>query len=144
MYAAAELPMPAEWDFADIYREHHRRVYNLRSYLLNSRDAAEDAVHEVFLRVHRKIETYDPALPFSNWVLKVAGKSTFRERFKEMSLVLGRESRSRGMWEAISSGLGSLSRQTDRLAGVSGVLARPWLWVRAPGWSMTAHFLAQI
>jgi len=72
MYATAELPMPTEWNFADIYREHHRRVYNLCAYLLKSRDAAEDAVHEVFLRVHHKIETYDPAFPFSNWVLKVA------------------------------------------------------------------------
>jgi RNA polymerase sigma-70 factor (ECF subfamily) len=72
MYATAEVPMPIEWDFEEIYREHRRKVYNLCAYLLNSRDAAEDAVHEIFLRVHRKFETYDPSFPFSNWILKVA------------------------------------------------------------------------
>jgi RNA polymerase sigma-70 factor (ECF subfamily) len=72
MYATAELPMSNQHDFADIYREHHRRVFSLCAYLLNSRDAAEDAANEVFLRAQRKIETYDPALPFSNWILKVA------------------------------------------------------------------------
>ena len=64
--------MPAELDFEAIYQEHHRKVYNLCAYLLNSRDAAEDAAHEVFLRAHRKMDTYDPALPFSTWILKVA------------------------------------------------------------------------
>lgn len=72
MYVIAETPMPEEPDFEALYREHHRKVYNLCAYLLNSRDAAEDAAHEVFLRVHRKMETYDPAHSFSNWILKVA------------------------------------------------------------------------
>jgi RNA polymerase sigma-70 factor (ECF subfamily) len=72
MYATAELPMSTEWDFDDTYREHYRRVFNLCAYLLKSRDKAEDAVHEVFLRAQRRIETYDPALPFSNWILKIA------------------------------------------------------------------------
>jgi RNA polymerase sigma-70 factor (ECF subfamily) len=89
MYATVELPMPTEWDFADNYREHRRRVYNLCAYLLHSRDAAEDAVHEVFLRVHRKIDSYDPALPFSNWILKVASNhcvDILRRRGKEKRL----------------------------------------------------------
>jgi len=64
--------MSTKWDFAGSYREHHRRVFNLCAYLLNSREAAEDAAHEVFLRVQRSIETYDPALPFSKWILKIA------------------------------------------------------------------------
>jgi len=72
MYAIAELPMPIDRDFSEIYREYHRRVLNLCAYLLNSRDAAEDAANEVFLRIQRKYETYDPALSFSNWILKIA------------------------------------------------------------------------
>lgn len=72
MYATAESPMLTEPDFSDIYREHHRRVYNLCAYLLNSRDAAEDAAHEVFLRARRRMETYDPAFPFSKWILRIA------------------------------------------------------------------------
>ena len=72
MYALAERLMDTEQDFEDIYREHHRKVFNLCAYLLNSLNAAEDAAHEVFLRVQRRMDTYDPALPFSSWILKVA------------------------------------------------------------------------
>jgi RNA polymerase sigma-70 factor (ECF subfamily) len=72
MNATAELPMPTEPDFDDIYRSHHRRVYNLCAFLLNSGDAAEDAAHEVFIRVQRRIETYNPDYSLSNWILKIA------------------------------------------------------------------------
>src|SRR5262249_13198024 len=58
--------------FADIYKTHYRRVFSLCRYLLNSFDAAEDATHEVFLRAHRKLATYDPALPLSSWLLGIA------------------------------------------------------------------------
>ncbi|HTY61520.1 MAG TPA: RNA polymerase sigma factor [Acidobacteriota bacterium] len=72
MDAIAERLMTTEQTFADIYQEHHRRVLNLCSYLLNSQNAAEDAAHEIFMRAQRRIETYDPALPFSSWIMKVA------------------------------------------------------------------------
>ncbi len=72
MYVLAEPDMSSETEFEDIYSEHHRRVYNLCAYLLNSREAAQDAAHEVFMRAHRKMDTYNPALPFSKWILKVA------------------------------------------------------------------------
>ena len=67
MNATAEWPMSiTEPDFAEIYQEHHRRVFNLCAYLLNSGDAAEDASQEVFIRVQRKIDTYNPEFPLSN------------------------------------------------------------------------------
>jgi RNA polymerase sigma-70 factor (ECF subfamily) len=72
MDAIADAPMPTELDFSDIYQEHHRRVFNLCAYLLNSRAAAEDAAHEIFLRVQRKMDTYDSTFSFSNWILKIA------------------------------------------------------------------------
>ncbi len=72
MNATAELPMSTEPDFTEIYQEHHRRVFNLCAYLLNSGDAAEDAAQEVFMRVQRKIDTYNPEFSISNWILKIA------------------------------------------------------------------------
>ena len=72
MNALAEQLMDTERDFEDIYRENHRKVFNLCAYLLNSHNAAEDAAHEVFIRAQRRMDTYDPALPFSRWILKVA------------------------------------------------------------------------
>ena len=89
MHAVMDLGMPTERDFADIYSDHHRRVFNLCAYLLNSRDAAEDAAHEVFMRVHRKIDTYNPALPFSSWIMKVASNhciDILRRRGRERRL----------------------------------------------------------
>jgi RNA polymerase sigma-70 factor (ECF subfamily) len=75
MYVLAEPLMDTEPDFEEIYREHHRKVFNLCAYLLNSHSAAEDATHEVLMRAPRRMDTYDPALPFSSWILKVASNS---------------------------------------------------------------------
>jgi RNA polymerase sigma-70 factor, ECF subfamily len=89
MHAAAEMQMPGTWNFGAIYREHHRRVLNLCAYLLKSRDAAEDAAHDIFLRAHHRIDSYDPALSFSNWILKMASNyciDILRRRGKEKRL----------------------------------------------------------
>lgn len=64
--------MPIEHDFEDIYRTHHRRVFHLCRYLLNSPDAAEDAAHEVFLRAQSRISQYDESLPLSSWLSGIA------------------------------------------------------------------------
>jgi RNA polymerase sigma-70 factor (ECF subfamily) len=89
MIATAESPMPTELDFTDIYSEHYRRVFNLCAYLLNSGDTAEDAAQEVFMRVQRKIDTYNPEFSLSNWILKIASNycvDLLRKRGKEKRL----------------------------------------------------------
>ena len=72
MYVAVESKSPFDQNFADVYKTYHRRVFGLCRYLLNSLDAAEDATHEVFLKAQRKLASYDPALPFSSWLLGIA------------------------------------------------------------------------
>jgi RNA polymerase sigma-70 factor (ECF subfamily) len=72
MYAPVESKAPFDQNFADVYKTYHRRVFGLCRYLLNSLDAAEDAAHEVFLKAQRKLASYDPALPFSSWLLGIA------------------------------------------------------------------------
>jgi RNA polymerase sigma-70 factor (ECF subfamily) len=69
---ALEASKTTEKEFEDIYKTHYRRVFNLCRYLLNSTDKAEDAAHEVFLRAHAKMDSYNPALPLSTWLLKIA------------------------------------------------------------------------
>jgi RNA polymerase sigma-70 factor (ECF subfamily) len=89
MNAAGESHRPAVADFAGIYREHHRRVLNLCTYLLNSATAAEDAAHEVFLRVQRNLDAYNPAYCISNWILKIASNycmDLLRKRAREKRL----------------------------------------------------------
>jgi RNA polymerase sigma-70 factor (ECF subfamily) len=71
MYTPVEQT-PFNRHLAELYNTHYRRVFSLCRYLLNSFDAAEDAVHEVFLRAQRKLASYDPSLPFSSWLLGIA------------------------------------------------------------------------
>ena len=57
----------------EIYRRYARRVFGLCRYMLDSREGAEDATSEVFLKLQRSIETYDGSTPFPRWLLRVAG-----------------------------------------------------------------------
>src|SRR2546428_11490406 len=57
----------------EIYCRYARRVFGLCRYLLDSRESAEDATSEVFLKLQRSIESYDGSIPFPRWLLRVAG-----------------------------------------------------------------------
>src|SRR5580693_10012643 len=57
----------------EIYRRYVRRVFGLCRYMLDSRESAEDATSEVFLKLRRSIESYDRSIPFPRWLLRVAG-----------------------------------------------------------------------
>jgi RNA polymerase sigma-70 factor, ECF subfamily len=57
----------------EIYRRFVRRVFGLCRYMLNSRESAEDATSEVFLKLQHSVESYDGSIPFSRWLLRVAG-----------------------------------------------------------------------
>ena len=58
---------------AEIYRLYSRRVFGLCRYMLDSRESAEDATSEVFLKLQRSIQSYDGSSPFHRWLLRVAG-----------------------------------------------------------------------
>jgi RNA polymerase sigma-70 factor (ECF subfamily) len=57
----------------EIYRLYAPRVFGLCRYMLDSRESAEDATSEVFLKLQRSIESYDGSIPFPRWLLRVAG-----------------------------------------------------------------------
>ena len=57
----------------EIYRLYVRRVFGLCRYMLESRESAEDATSEVFLKLQRAIESYDGSIPFPRWLLRVTG-----------------------------------------------------------------------
>src|SRR4051812_20201458 len=61
-------PLPT---IAEIYRLHAARVLALASYLLPTRDTAEDAVADVFLRLPGALVSYDRSLPLERWLLRV-------------------------------------------------------------------------
>ena len=57
----------------EIHRRYLRRVFGLCRYMLDSRESAEDASSEVFLKLQRSIGSYDGSIPFPRWLLRVAG-----------------------------------------------------------------------
>jgi RNA polymerase sigma-70 factor (ECF subfamily) len=68
-----DLPGREGDTFAALYREFYPRVLGLCRYLLGSRDDAEDASSEVFLRLPKAMKTYDPTLPFGRWLSTLTG-----------------------------------------------------------------------
>ena len=86
---AAGADAEADTDFDALYRAQSRRVLQTCRYLLGSREEAEDAAQEVFLRARRRFEQYDPERPFSHWILAVASHHCFdrlRRRGRETRL----------------------------------------------------------
>ena len=57
----------------EIYRRYVPRVFGLCRYMLESREGAEDATSDVFLKLQRSIDSYDGSIPFPRWLLRVAG-----------------------------------------------------------------------
>jgi RNA polymerase sigma-70 factor (ECF subfamily) len=58
---------------AEIHHRFAQRVFGLCRYMLGSRESAEDATADVFLKLQRSIESYDGSIPFTRWLLRVAG-----------------------------------------------------------------------
>jgi len=58
--------------FGELYRLLARRVNGLCRHLLGSREDAEDATSEVFLRVRVALGRYDRSVPFGAWLTGIA------------------------------------------------------------------------
>ena len=74
----------------EIHHRYVRRVFGLCRYMLDSRESAEDATSEVFLKLQRSIESYDGSIPFPRWLLRVAGNQcidVLRRRRRERQVI---------------------------------------------------------
>jgi RNA polymerase sigma-70 factor (ECF subfamily) len=58
--------------FARLVEMHKRVVYGLCLRLLQDAEEARDAAQETFVRAWSAIGTYDPAQPFTPWLLRIA------------------------------------------------------------------------
>jgi RNA polymerase sigma-70 factor (ECF subfamily) len=103
----------------EIHQRYARRVLGLCRYMLDSRETAEDATSEVFLKLQRSIETYDSSIPFPRWLLRVAGNQCIdilRRRRRERRVMVEVEDGAEVM-EATSpepSPLGNVIRTAER------------------------------
>jgi RNA polymerase sigma-70 factor, ECF subfamily len=58
--------------FASLVRRYFRPVYNAAYRVLGNEDDAADAAQSVFLKVHEKLDDYDPRYRFFSWVYRIA------------------------------------------------------------------------
>lgn len=57
---------------AELFERHHRSVFGFFHRMTGNREMSEDLVQDVFLRILRYRETYDPRLSFSAWMYGIA------------------------------------------------------------------------
>ena len=75
----------------EIHHRYVRRVFGLCRHMLGSRESAEDATSEVFLKLQRSIESYDGSIPFPRWLLRMAGNQCIdllRRRRRERQVMV--------------------------------------------------------
>lgn len=66
--------------FEGLVRRYQRRVYALAYQHLRDPDEAQDLAQEVFVRLYRNLDRYDPARPFQPWFWRLAANvaATYR------------------------------------------------------------------
>jgi RNA polymerase sigma-70 factor, ECF subfamily len=78
--------------WGDLYRQHAAAIFRFCRRVLPTREDAEDATTEVFMKVKQKIGTYDSSRPFTAWLYKVASNhcwDTLRRRRIRQDLETG-------------------------------------------------------
>jgi RNA polymerase sigma-70 factor (ECF subfamily) len=113
---------------AEIYRRYAPRVFGLCRYMLDSRESAEDATSEVFLKLRRAIGSYDGSIPFTRWMLRVAGNQCIDalRRQRRGRQVIVEDEDGAAVMEASSSELSPLSAvlRTEEREQVRDAVAR--------------------
>src|SRR5215831_10168481 len=68
--------------FEALVRRYQRRVYALAYQHLRDPDEAQDLAQEVFVRLYRNLDRFDPARPFDPWFWRVAANvaASYRRR----------------------------------------------------------------
>ena len=99
----------------ELYRIYAKRVFGLCRYMLDSRESAEDATSEVFLKLQRSIESYDGSTPFHRWLLRVAGNQCID--------VLRRRKRGRQVIVEVDEGVAGIEAAASEPSPLGAVLS---------------------
>ena len=81
---------PEAW--GQLYRQYAPAIFRFCRRALPSREDAEDATTEIFMKVRNKIGQYDATRPFTAWLYKVAANhcwDTLRRRHVRQDLETG-------------------------------------------------------
>jgi RNA polymerase sigma-70 factor (ECF subfamily) len=57
--------------FAVLVERYQRGLYNLAWRMVRDRETARDLTQDIFVRVHRSLNKYDPVYPFTSWIYRV-------------------------------------------------------------------------
>jgi len=76
--------------FEGLVRRYQRRVYSLAYQHLRDPDEAQDLAQEVFVRLYRNLDRYDPGRPFQPWFWRLAANvaATYRRNRPAASVEL--------------------------------------------------------
>ncbi|OMF21966.1 RNA polymerase subunit sigma [Paenibacillus sp. FSL H8-0259] len=58
--------------FTSVITAYERQIYTYCYYILRSREEAEDAVQDIFVKVYQELGRYEKRVSFSAWLYKVA------------------------------------------------------------------------
>ena len=86
--------------FAELVNAYQGPVYNLAYRMLGSASDAEDAAQEAFLRVYKRLGTYDSTRKFSSWILSVAAHYCIDRLRRRRGTVLSMEGIQAWRWIA--------------------------------------------
>lgn len=88
--ARARAGDPEAW--GDVYRQYAPAIFRFCRRALPTREDAEDATMDIFMKVQEKLGQYDAARPFGSWLYKVAANhcwDTLRRRRVRQDLESG-------------------------------------------------------
>ena len=77
--------------FQELVERYQGRLVTVLEHLVGNRDQAEDLAQEVFLRVYRARQTYQPGAKFSTWLFTIANNvasTALRSRFRRREVSL--------------------------------------------------------
>jgi RNA polymerase sigma-70 factor (ECF subfamily) len=78
--------------FDALFRRHERRAYAYFLKRTGSPERAQDLYQELFLRIHRARDRYDPSRPFLPWFFQIASRllvDDLRKAFRSREVDLG-------------------------------------------------------
>jgi len=118
----AELARRARADeaaFAELVARYRDRVFRVCAGVLGDRERAEDAAQDTFLKVYRRLDSYDPAHAFSSWLFTAAARTAIdmaRARKREREVIATHADAVRRARAAAG--------EDPRLGGLRGLLPR--------------------
>ncbi len=72
--------------FEQLIRRLERRVYGFAYHHLRDRHEAHDLAQEIFIKLYRNLDRFDPERPFEPWFWKLAANTTINYRRRRVPL----------------------------------------------------------